>query len=178
MKRHFSFLLPFRVTSKRTLDLTLHIPGLRIPGLFALPSLSVLLAASATSLADDTSCYAVAPYPLLEQSVRITDPFFLTRHFCLPFSPSLLVGATGKSIPQMIVSGIFFGIASGIQETYYACLIELAPYKKRIFFIGKLVTAMRLNTTTYLHICARPRMRLQSASFGISNNRLRYYGSL
>ncbi|KEF59776.1 uncharacterized protein A1O9_04624 [Exophiala aquamarina CBS 119918] len=36
----------------------------------------------------------------------------------------------------MIVSEIFFGIASGIQETYYACLMEPAPYERRTFFIG------------------------------------------
>jgi hypothetical protein len=78
----------------------------------------------------------------------------------------------------MIVSGIFFGIAAGIQETYYACLMELVPFKRRTFFIGKLVTAMRVTTTTYSHICARPRMRLLSTIFGISTNRLRYSGSL
>jgi hypothetical protein len=50
------------------------------------------------------------------------------------------VGATGKSIPQMIVSGIFFGFAAGIQETYYACLMELVPYNKRTLFIGKPAT--------------------------------------
>ncbi|KAJ9643674.1 hypothetical protein H2204_001819 [Knufia peltigerae] len=47
-----------------------------------------------------------------------------------------IIGATGKSIPQMIVSGVFFGFAAGIQETYYACLMELVPYNKRTLFIG------------------------------------------
>ncbi|EXJ82701.1 hypothetical protein A1O3_06515 [Capronia epimyces CBS 606.96] len=47
-----------------------------------------------------------------------------------------IIGATAHGIPQMIVSGIFFGIAAGIQETYYACLMELVPYKRRTFFIG------------------------------------------
>ena len=44
----------------------------------------------------------------------------------------------------MIVSGIFFGIASGIQETYYAAMMELVPYKKRTFFIGKLLVPVRI----------------------------------
>jgi hypothetical protein len=36
----------------------------------------------------------------------------------------------------MIVSGVFFGVASGIQETFYACLMELVPYKRRTMYIG------------------------------------------
>lgn len=44
----------------------------------------------------------------------------------------------------MIVSGVFFGFAAGIQETYYACLMELVPYNKRTLFIGKPVLATDL----------------------------------
>lgn len=55
----------------------------------------------------------------------------------LPQLIFLAVGATGQSIGQMIVSGVFFGLSAGILENYYACLMELVPYKKRTFFIGK-----------------------------------------
>jgi MFS family permease len=47
-----------------------------------------------------------------------------------------VIGATGQNINQMIVSGVFFGVASGIQETFYACLMELVPYKRRTMYIG------------------------------------------
>lgn len=36
----------------------------------------------------------------------------------------------------MIVSGALFGLSAGILENYYACLMELVPYKKRTLFIG------------------------------------------
>ena len=85
-----------------------------------------------------------------------------------------IIGATGKSIPQMIASGIFFGIAAGIQETYYACLMELVPYKRRTFFIGKFTTLVMI-LSIYLRIVDRPWMRLRPASFGISIDRLWHY---
>ena len=48
-----------------------------------------------------------------------------------------IVGVTGQSINQMIASGVMFGLASGIQETYYACLMEIVPNRLRTFYIGK-----------------------------------------
>lgn len=48
-----------------------------------------------------------------------------------------VIGATGQSIGQMIASGVMFGLASGIQETWYACLMELVPKKLRMCFVGE-----------------------------------------
>lgn len=47
-----------------------------------------------------------------------------------------IVGATGKSIPQMIVSGALFGVGAGFQEMGYACIMEFVPNKHRLAFIG------------------------------------------
>lgn len=48
-----------------------------------------------------------------------------------------LVGATGQSINQMIVSGIIFGIGGGFQEMCFACAQELVPNKWRFQTLGK-----------------------------------------
>ncbi|KAF2093872.1 TRI12-domain-containing protein [Rhizodiscina lignyota] len=40
------------------------------------------------------------------------------------------------SIQQMIAASVLFGIGSGIQETFYACLMEMVPNKHRTLFIG------------------------------------------
>jgi MFS family permease len=48
-----------------------------------------------------------------------------------------IVGATGKSIPQMIASGVIFGIGSGFQEMSYACIQEIVPNKWRIYAVGE-----------------------------------------
>lgn len=48
-----------------------------------------------------------------------------------------LVGATGQSITQMIISGIIFGIGGGFQEMCFACAQELVPNKYRFQTLGK-----------------------------------------
>lgn len=48
-----------------------------------------------------------------------------------------IVGATGKSINQMIVSGIIFGIGGGFQEMCFACALELVPNRYRFRTIGE-----------------------------------------
>lgn len=48
-----------------------------------------------------------------------------------------IVGATGRSIPQMICSGVLFGIGSGIQEMGFACIMEFVPNKYRLTAVGK-----------------------------------------
>lgn len=48
-----------------------------------------------------------------------------------------IVGATGKSIPQMIVSGVLFGVGSGFQEMGFACIMEFIPNKYRLTALGK-----------------------------------------
>jgi hypothetical protein len=56
-----------------------------------------------------------------------------------------LVGATGQSINQMIVSGIIFGIGGGFQEMCFACAQELVPNKWRFQTLGKPCRALSSN---------------------------------
>ena len=71
---------------------------------------------------------------------RLSD-IFGRRYFMLCGSLisfiGTIVGATGQSINQMIVSGVLFGIGSGMQEMVYACLLEVVPKKHRILAIGE-----------------------------------------
>ncbi len=69
MRTRSSSRAPYCHTSTRISDLIQLTRGFRFPGLFALLSWLVWLAASAISLADDISCCAVAPLHLLGQSV-------------------------------------------------------------------------------------------------------------
>ena len=52
-----------------------------------------------------------------------------------------LIGATGQSINQMIVSGIIFGIGGGFQEMCFACAQELVPNKWRFQTLGFMILA-------------------------------------
>ncbi|CAK7207013.1 hypothetical protein SEUCBS139899_009821 [Sporothrix eucalyptigena] len=52
-----------------------------------------------------------------------------------------IVGATGKSINQMIVGGVIFGIGGGFQEMCFACALELVPNKFRFRAIGVMIMA-------------------------------------
>ncbi|ETN39002.1 uncharacterized protein HMPREF1541_07044 [Cyphellophora europaea CBS 101466] len=47
-----------------------------------------------------------------------------------------IVGATGQSIAQMIVSGVLFGIGSGFQEMGFACIMEFIPNRYRVTALG------------------------------------------
>lgn len=47
-----------------------------------------------------------------------------------------MVGATGQSITQMILSGIIFGIGGGFQEMCFAAAQELVPNKHRFQILG------------------------------------------
>ncbi|KAK5943976.1 hypothetical protein PMZ80_003257 [Knufia obscura] len=47
-----------------------------------------------------------------------------------------IVGATGQSIPQMIASGVLFGIGSGFQEMGFACIMEFIPNRYRVAALG------------------------------------------
>ena len=55
-----------------------------------------------------------------------------------------LVGANGKSIGMMIVSGALFGIGSGFQELCYACAQEIVPNRYRVMAVGGLDTSLAL----------------------------------
>ncbi|KAJ9151105.1 MFS general substrate transporter [Coniochaeta hoffmannii] len=52
-----------------------------------------------------------------------------------------VVGATGQSINQMIVSGIIFGVGGGFQEMCFACAQELVPNKDRFKTLGVMILA-------------------------------------
>ncbi|OAA65684.1 Fungal trichothecene efflux pump [Niveomyces insectorum RCEF 264] len=70
---------------------------------------------------------------------RLSD-IFGRRYFMLTGSllgiVGCVIGATGKSINQMIGSGVVFGIASGFQEMSYACIQEILPNKYRMIGVG------------------------------------------
>ena len=76
---------------------------------------------------------------------RLSD-IFGRRYFmlCGAFLGLLgaIVGATGQSINQMIVSGVLFGIGSGFQEMGFACIMEFIPNRYRLTFIGKSLKAI------------------------------------
>ncbi|KXJ94799.1 fungal trichothecene efflux pump [Microdochium bolleyi] len=55
-----------------------------------------------------------------------------------------LVGANGRSINQMIVSGVLFGIGSGFQELCYACVQECVPNRYRVMAVGGLDVSLAL----------------------------------
>lgn len=57
-----------------------------------------------------------------------------------------LIGATGQSINQMIVSGIIFGIGGGFQEMCFACAQELVPNKWRFQTLGVMILANHLSS--------------------------------
>lgn len=48
-----------------------------------------------------------------------------------------IIGATGRSINQMIASGIVFGFGGGFQEMCFACAMELVPNKHRFRTLGR-----------------------------------------
>ncbi|KAH8911117.1 MFS general substrate transporter [Coniochaeta sp. PMI_546] len=52
-----------------------------------------------------------------------------------------IIGATGQSINQMIVSGIIFGVGGGFQEMCFACAQELVPNKDRFKTLGVMILA-------------------------------------
>ncbi|KAL3469643.1 fungal trichothecene efflux pump [Aspergillus californicus] len=47
-----------------------------------------------------------------------------------------VVGATGKSIPQMIGAGVLMGIGGGFGETLFASVQEIVPNRWRLFVLG------------------------------------------
>ncbi|KAJ9605914.1 hypothetical protein H2200_009763 [Cladophialophora chaetospira] len=70
---------------------------------------------------------------------RLSD-IFGRRYFMLTGATisflGTIVGATGRSIPQMIASGVMFGVGSGFQEMGFACIMEFIPNKYRLTALG------------------------------------------
>lgn len=79
-------------------------------------------------------------------SGRLSD-IFGRRYFmlCGAFVSFIgtIVGATGQNIPQMICSGIMFGIGSGVQETGFACIMEFIPKRYRLTALGQKSTQLQ-----------------------------------
>jgi MFS family permease len=71
---------------------------------------------------------------------RLSD-IFGRRYFMLAGSfitfLGTIIGATGQNIPQMIISGVFFGIGSGFQEMGFSCVMEFIPNKYRLTALGE-----------------------------------------
>ena len=76
---------------------------------------------------------------LVSISGRLAD-LFGRRYFML-FGAIIafvgtIVGATGQSIPQMIISGVLLGVGAGFQEMGFACIMEFIPNKHRLTALG------------------------------------------
>ena len=80
---------------------------------------------------------------LVSVAGRLSD-IFGRRYFMLCGASisfiGTIVGATGQNIPQMILSGILFGIGSGFQELGFACIMEFIPNRYRLTALGKCPT--------------------------------------
>ncbi len=78
---------------------------------------------------------------------RLTD-IFGRRYFMMTGAlisiVGTIVGANGKSIGMMIVSGALFGVGSGFQELCYACAQEIVPNHYRVMAVGGLDTSLAL----------------------------------
>ena len=76
---------------------------------------------------------------LVSVSGRLSD-IFGRRYFMLCGAviafAGTIVGATGQSIPQMIVSGVLLGIGAGFQEIGFTCVMEFIPNKYRLTALG------------------------------------------
>ena len=94
-----------------------------------------------------TICWTLGASVLVSIGGRLSD-IFGRRYFMMTGAIisicGTIVGATGKSINQMIVSGALFGIGSGFQELCYACVQEIVPNRYRVMAVGGLDTSLAL----------------------------------
>jgi MFS family permease len=94
-----------------------------------------------------TICWTLGASILVSIGGRLSD-IFGRRYFMMTGAIisicGTLVGANGKSINQMIVSGALFGIGSGFQELCYACVQECVPNRYRIMAVGGLDVSLAL----------------------------------
>lgn len=84
--------------------------------------------------------WTLAAAVLVSVSGRLSDIFgrrYLMLCGALISFVGTIVGATGQSINQMILSGVLFGIGSGFQEMGFACIMEFIPNKYRLTALGK-----------------------------------------
>lgn len=94
-----------------------------------------------------TLCWPLGASVFVSIGGRLTD-IFGRRYFMITGAlisiAGTLVGANGKSIPMMIVSGALFGIGSGFQELCYACAQEIVPNRYRVMAVGGLDVSLAL----------------------------------
>lgn len=86
-------------------------------------------------------------------SGRLSD-LFGRRYFFLAGASLLclgsIVGCTGQSIPQMIASGVIFGLGSGCLEMVFGAIQEIVPNKWRVVILGVLDCSGIISQTTPL----------------------------
>ena len=86
-----------------------------------------------------TVSWTLAASIIISVGGRLSDIFgrrkFMIFGACLSLV-GCIVGATGRSVEQMIASGAILGTGSGFQEMSYACIQEIVPNRWRIYAIG------------------------------------------
>ncbi|CAK7210074.1 hypothetical protein SCUCBS95973_000669 [Sporothrix curviconia] len=98
-----------------------------------------------------TLCWPLGASVFVSIGGRLTD-IFGRRYFMITGAlisiAGTLVGANGKSIGMMIVSGALFGVGSGFQELCYACAQEIVPNHYRVMAVGGLDVSLALAFTS------------------------------
>ncbi|KAJ4360116.1 uncharacterized protein N0V89_000676 [Didymosphaeria variabile] len=96
-----------------------------------------------------TVCWNLGAAIIVTVGGRLAD-IFGRRWFLLTGAISAaigaLVGATGQSITQMIVSGVLFGFGGGFQEMCFACAQELVPNRYRFATLGVMIFANHVSS--------------------------------
>ncbi|KAL5461037.1 hypothetical protein PMIN06_002385 [Paraphaeosphaeria minitans] len=96
-----------------------------------------------------TVCWNLGAAIIVTVGGRLAD-IFGRRWFLLTGAISAaigaLVGATGHSITQMIVSGVLFGFGGGFQEMCFACAQELVPNRYRLTTLGVMTLANHVSS--------------------------------
>ncbi|KAF2475799.1 MFS general substrate transporter [Lindgomyces ingoldianus] len=96
-----------------------------------------------------TVCWNLGAAIIVTVGGRLAD-IFGRRWFLLTGAVSAavgaLVGATGQSINQMIVSGVLFGFGGGFQEMCFACAQELVPNRYRFATLGIMILANHVSS--------------------------------
>ncbi|KAF7564013.1 hypothetical protein G7046_g157 [Stylonectria norvegica] len=98
-------------------------------------------------------CWNLGAAVIVSVGGRLSD--IIGRRWFLMFGAfaaavGALVGATGQSINQMIVSGIIFGVGGGFQEMCFACAQELVPNKYRFQTLGFMILANHFSSMSPL----------------------------
>jgi MFS family permease len=96
-----------------------------------------------------TVCWNLGAAIIVTVGGRLAD-IFGRRYFLLTGAVAAaigaLVGATGQSITQMIISGVLFGFGGGFQEMCFACAQELVPNRYRFATLGIMIFANHISS--------------------------------